>query len=480
MSIRVRCQCGRVYAAGSHVAGKTARCKVCGATVHIPDDSTQRSDPVSTEARDGGGGATDREPEVYGLAGGSNEPTSSCAQRETGGLSDSIRRCPNCSVTMAENAILCVQCGYNLHTGKQVVSHVNESPGSVTNDHCPHCGAELVGHSTSCAHCGFVLTRVPSDNLIADEDVAEAHVELSLWEYYDELFDAAADAVEERLPYATMLLGVCWAVAITLVGIAIFVSPGAIEWWCFTAALIAASIPTVEYRQRFAVKLVCAFWFVAGNLAAIAFFLPHGAIRMIFLSAAGLAMVCPMTVIVSFAWSIATLCLLSGICFRASETPLPRGRDALEVMILVGLTVTGITLVYWATYLLVVFGNRLLDNGSMGVAYTFYLLICFMAEANLFCRITSVGKAVFASFLMNCFPWVLWLVLRNAGIFLFLTMTVAATIAVVAAGTLRQFGLRARLKVFVWVVLALVLVPVAGFVLRIVQNSGDATSVLTR
>lgn len=85
MPITVTCQCGKSFQAKDELAGRTMQCPSCGAGLHIP----------------GGGNMGDLLTEA-GL------------ETRTG---DS---CPNCNAELPENAVLCVQCGYNIQTGQRM------------------------------------------------------------------------------------------------------------------------------------------------------------------------------------------------------------------------------------------------------------------------------------------------------------------------------------------------------------------------
>ena len=92
MPIKVQCNsCGAGFAAKDELAGKRVACPKCKQPIVIPAPA---------------GGAMDDLLDEIGLGAGA----------ATGG-----KQCPSCRATMATNAIICVNCSYNVQTGKRVV-----------------------------------------------------------------------------------------------------------------------------------------------------------------------------------------------------------------------------------------------------------------------------------------------------------------------------------------------------------------------
>ncbi len=88
MPISVSCQCGKSFQAKDELAGKIVRCPGCGNALQIPAPTPQGglSDLLSEEGMAGPVGPT----------------------------------CPSCREPIKENAVLCVSCGLNLETGRQL------------------------------------------------------------------------------------------------------------------------------------------------------------------------------------------------------------------------------------------------------------------------------------------------------------------------------------------------------------------------
>lgn len=100
MPINVKCKCGQAFSAKEEMAGKAVKCPNCAQPLRIPQPAAAQADDASAP-----GGLTDLLDEV-GLK----------AKHE-----DYVgRRCPSCDDPLAQNAVLCVGCGYNLETGKFV------------------------------------------------------------------------------------------------------------------------------------------------------------------------------------------------------------------------------------------------------------------------------------------------------------------------------------------------------------------------
>ena len=103
--IAVKCaECDKQFAAKSEWAGKKVKCPACGIPVRIPGGAVAASPPPPPPA----------------------EPT-------LGGLFDEVgfntedgsahRKCPECRAPMADDAIICIQCGYNENTGKKMETY---------------------------------------------------------------------------------------------------------------------------------------------------------------------------------------------------------------------------------------------------------------------------------------------------------------------------------------------------------------------
>ena len=119
MPIPVACKCGQKFAAKDESAGKVMKCPKCGDALQIPP-SPQKSaaaklKPAAPQARETATAqpaqAVPRGPSLADLfdeAGVKAE------------VQDNRPRCPQCKEPMAPDAILCVNCGFNVETGKRI------------------------------------------------------------------------------------------------------------------------------------------------------------------------------------------------------------------------------------------------------------------------------------------------------------------------------------------------------------------------
>ncbi len=96
MSIKAKCGCGQAFAAKDELAGKTVRCPKCKDPIRIPKASP-------------------------------SEATSVAQLLEEAGLStvaSTGRKCPECESSFPEDAIICVNCGYNERLGQKMRTRV--------------------------------------------------------------------------------------------------------------------------------------------------------------------------------------------------------------------------------------------------------------------------------------------------------------------------------------------------------------------
>ena len=105
MPIKVTCKCGQSFAAKEQLAGKAVKCPNCAQPIRIPAPK-QKPTAGQPSAAPASGGIGDLLDEV-GMGGHEHD-------EYTG------PRCPSCDAPLAQNAALCVECGYNLQSGKFV------------------------------------------------------------------------------------------------------------------------------------------------------------------------------------------------------------------------------------------------------------------------------------------------------------------------------------------------------------------------
>jgi hypothetical protein len=90
--------CGKSYRWKPEFAGRGAKC-ACGAKLVVPTEAPAAAAAAATSAA-------------------ADEP----AAQRVGEM-----KCPSCSASLASDAILCVDCGYNLKTGQKLAAVVVET-----------------------------------------------------------------------------------------------------------------------------------------------------------------------------------------------------------------------------------------------------------------------------------------------------------------------------------------------------------------
>lgn len=101
MPIVVQCSaCKKQFQAGDHLAGKQVKCPACQAVLVLPA-SQQAAAPT--------GNSLD---ELL---------AEEMPQRHAGLAGQAEVKCPGCGIPVREDAVLCVNCGYNFRTGRQIV-----------------------------------------------------------------------------------------------------------------------------------------------------------------------------------------------------------------------------------------------------------------------------------------------------------------------------------------------------------------------
>jgi hypothetical protein len=96
--ISIKCSCGQVVAVVSELVGKAVKCPSCGGAIRVAIAPPSPSEPSSSRR--------------IGLA---------AILDEVGAAKEGLhKRCPQCQKDMDADDVLCVGCGYNLETGKQL------------------------------------------------------------------------------------------------------------------------------------------------------------------------------------------------------------------------------------------------------------------------------------------------------------------------------------------------------------------------
>ena len=136
-SITVPCDCGKSFRAPAKLAGKKVKCPACDQAVRVPAGKSR---------------SAKKEPVAAGVADGASTVGSLLDEigfQQAGGAG----RCPNCKTDLLDDAILCVDCGYNLETGKMMRSKVKkaakeaEVDDGIAPDHIANAEAKAPGGS---------------------------------------------------------------------------------------------------------------------------------------------------------------------------------------------------------------------------------------------------------------------------------------------------------------------------------------------
>ena len=152
-NIPVRCSCGKSLAAPAKLAGKTLKCPGCGQPIAVPAAEPGTTARAITVACDCGHSFSApakfagrqvrcpacKQPTSVPAVKTESVPAGIGGRRPTedvghaiGSLLDEVgfqkaaaaHRCPNCKEDLLPGAILCIHCGFNLETGRQIQTKV--------------------------------------------------------------------------------------------------------------------------------------------------------------------------------------------------------------------------------------------------------------------------------------------------------------------------------------------------------------------
>ena len=100
-TISVQCGCGKKLKAPSTAVGKRAKCPACGnvLTIELPPPPPAEDDPLGA---------------MYDLAEAEKAASTNAAEEGP--------RCPKCGSELAAGSVLCVNCGYDLRSGKKATT----------------------------------------------------------------------------------------------------------------------------------------------------------------------------------------------------------------------------------------------------------------------------------------------------------------------------------------------------------------------
>jgi phage FluMu protein Com len=99
MKVQFTCEhCGKVLAADDQHAGKQGKCPQCAGVFTIP------------------------------TAPAGEETNAEADQVDQGTVESGPKACPSCGAAADAEAVICVSCGYNFKTGKQLSTVIEEAP----------------------------------------------------------------------------------------------------------------------------------------------------------------------------------------------------------------------------------------------------------------------------------------------------------------------------------------------------------------
>jgi hypothetical protein len=133
MPITVACQCGAKFAAKDELAGKAVKCPKCSQPLKIPGGAAASpSAPASKAAPKATPAKTATQPKAPTKPANPSPPTPAPASASAvGSILDEIGlvgsktgvKCPKCQGDMQPGAVICIACGFNTQTGKQLTTY---------------------------------------------------------------------------------------------------------------------------------------------------------------------------------------------------------------------------------------------------------------------------------------------------------------------------------------------------------------------
>lgn len=101
--ITLKCKCGQKFNAKAELAGKKIKCPKCEQPIRVPaGNKIAKAKPPTQEASIG---------DLFDEVGFNTEDGSA------------HRKCPECRAPMTDEAIICIDCGYNENTGKRMETY---------------------------------------------------------------------------------------------------------------------------------------------------------------------------------------------------------------------------------------------------------------------------------------------------------------------------------------------------------------------
>jgi hypothetical protein len=113
MPIKVTCACGQSFAAKDELAGRTVKCPKCGRPLAIPAAGGAGTVPASPLV-------PQPAPAPAAAPAGSYQPSGLFDEVGISSTPVGTQPCPGCRAPMPMQAVVCVQCGYNLKLGRRM------------------------------------------------------------------------------------------------------------------------------------------------------------------------------------------------------------------------------------------------------------------------------------------------------------------------------------------------------------------------
>lgn len=154
MPIKVTCSCGQALNAKDELAGKTVRCPKCKQPLTIPNPKAEA--PAAKSAW-GSQGPDPFAVGAGGLEGLFDEEGFTAAPKHAGPV------CPSCGAAMEPNAMICIECGFNLQLGQRMAAFQ---------------GVETGGHDAHSSSAHALLAR-------AEEEIRQTPLTQSDSDYGD-------------------------------------------------------------------------------------------------------------------------------------------------------------------------------------------------------------------------------------------------------------------------------------------------------
>ena len=128
--ITFQCECGKVHRAADEHAGKRGKCSACGSTMSIPSSLPAASRTTPTATKKPAAPVTQPSAKAKSSSGIDGPAPSSLYDLDDEAPSRPAPRgrpCPNCAKPLPTlDATFCVECGYNLKTGKKTTLEVTK------------------------------------------------------------------------------------------------------------------------------------------------------------------------------------------------------------------------------------------------------------------------------------------------------------------------------------------------------------------